>query len=93
MFCVVDAHAITVPYDPERAPQEHRRRSSAIFSPAASIPRRPPSSCRVDVREHTELAWYLASVTPVGDLERMTQFKDKGEGKDFVSPGSSRTRC
>jgi len=38
-----------------------------------------------DIREHTELAWYLASVTPMGDLSRMTQFKEKSEEKDFVS--------
>jgi tryptophanyl-tRNA synthetase len=38
-----------------------------------------------DVTEHMELAWYLAAATPMGDLARMTQFKDKSDGKDFVS--------
>jgi tryptophanyl-tRNA synthetase len=40
-----------------------------------------------DVREHTELAWYLANVTPMGDLYRMTQFKEKSEGKESVLTG------
>lgn len=84
MFCVVDAHAITVPY----APAELRARIDgfAIDLFACGIdPNKTTLFVQSDVREHTELAWYLASVTPMGDLGRMTQFKEKGEGKDFVS--------
>jgi len=84
MFCVVDAHAITVPYEPK----ELRAR---ILTVAADLiacgidPERSTLFTQSDVREHTELAWYLTSVTPMGDLGRMTQFKEKSEGKEFVS--------
>ena len=50
-----------------------------------------PARCTLfvqsDVREHTELAWYLANVTPFGDLERMTQFKDKRAKEEHVLAG------
>lgn len=86
MFCIVDAHAITVPYDAK----EMRRNidTFAIDLIACGVdPEKTTLFVQSDVREHTELAWYLAAVTPMGDLHRMTQFKDKGEGKDFVSTG------
>jgi tryptophanyl-tRNA synthetase len=86
MFCVVDAHAITVPYDPK----ELRKNIDDLVMDLIACgvdPEKTTLFVQSDVREHTELAWYLASVTPMGDLSRMTQFKDKGEGKDFVSTG------
>ena len=84
MFCIVDAHAITVPY--EAADLRARIDGFAIDLIACGIdPDKTTLFVQSDVREHTELAWYLASVTPMGDLHRMTQFKEKGEGKEFVS--------
>jgi tryptophanyl-tRNA synthetase len=84
MFCVVDAHAITIPYEAREL--RHRIDSFAIDLIACGIDfEKTTLFVQSDVREHTELAWYLASVTPMGDLHRMTQFKEKGEGKDFVS--------
>jgi len=84
MFCIVDAHAITVPY--EAAELRQRIDGFAIDLVACGIdPAKTILFVQSDVREHTELAWYLSSVTPMGDLQRMTQFKEKGEGKDFVS--------
>ncbi|MDB4938182.1 MAG: Tryptophan-tRNA ligase, bacterial-type [Labilithrix sp.] len=86
MFCVVDAHAITVPYDPK----DLRKNIDDLCLDLIACgldPEKTTLFVQSDVREHTELAWYLASVTPMGDLGRMTQFKDKGEGKDFVSTG------
>ena len=86
MFCIVDAHAITVPYDPK----ELRKNIDDLVLDLIACgvdPEKTTLFVQSDVREHTELAWYLASVTPMGDLSRMTQFKDKGEGKDFVSSG------
>jgi tryptophanyl-tRNA synthetase len=84
MFCIVDAHAITVPYEPQEL--RGRIRALAIDLIACGL---DPDRCTLfvqsDVREHTELAWYLASVTPMGDLGRMTQFKEKSEDKEFVS--------
>ena len=86
MFCVVDAHAITLPYDPK----ELRANIDDLVLDLIAIgldPEKTTLFVQSDVREHTELAWYLASVTPKGDLERMTQFKDKAEGKDFAPTG------
>jgi tryptophanyl-tRNA synthetase len=86
MFCIVDAHAITLPY----AAADLRKNIDdlALDLIACGLdPSKTTLFVQSDVREHTELAWYLASVTPMGDLHRMTQFKDKGEGKEFVSTG------
>jgi tryptophanyl-tRNA synthetase len=86
LYCIVDAHAITLPYDP--ADLKKRIRDLAVDLIACGL---DPAKCvlfvQSDVREHTELAWYLASVTSKGDLERMTQFKEKSEGTEFVSAG------
>jgi len=84
MFCIVDAHAITVAFEP--AELAARTLALATDLIACGIdPERCILFVQSDVREHTELAWYLASVTPMGDLERMTQFKEKSEGKEHVS--------
>jgi tryptophanyl-tRNA synthetase len=84
MFCIVDAHAITVPYEPQELTA--RIQAIAVDLIASGLdPERCTLFVQSDVREHTELAWYLAGVTPMGDLGRMTQFKEKSEGKDFVS--------
>ncbi len=83
-FCIVDAHGITVPYKAK----EMRARIDAFAIDLIACGM-DPSRCTLfvqsDVRQHTELAWYLASVTPMGDLQRMTQFKDKSDGQEFVS--------
>jgi tryptophanyl-tRNA synthetase len=84
MFCIVDAHAITTPYEPA----ELRRNIDGFARDLVACGIDPDQTTlfvQSDVREHTELAWYLATVTPYGELGRMTQFKEKGEGKDFVS--------
>lgn len=84
LFCIVDAHAITVPY--EAGDLRTRIDDLALDLVACGIsPEKTTLFVQSDVREHTELAWYLASVTPMGDLSRMTQFKEKGEGREFVS--------
>ncbi len=84
MYCIVDAHAITVPQDPKEL--RDRIDGFAVDLVAAGLdPEKTTLFVQSDVREHMELAWYLATVTPYGELGRMTQFKEKGEGKDFVS--------
>jgi tryptophanyl-tRNA synthetase len=84
LFCIVDAHAITVEYD--AADLSKRTLDLAMDLIACGLdPERCTLFVQSDVREHTELAWYLATATPMGDLGRMTQFKDKSEGKEFVS--------
>ncbi|MBA4418643.1 MAG: tryptophan--tRNA ligase [Syntrophus sp. (in: bacteria)] len=78
IFCVVDYHAITVEYPLE----EMRKRvlETAIVLLACGL---SPEKCKIfvqsHVQEHTELAWIFNCVTPIGDLERMTQFKDKSK--------------
>ncbi len=84
LFCVVDAHAITVEYDAKDL--KKRTLDLAMDLVACGL---DPEKCTLfvqsDVREHTELAWYLATATPMGDLGRMTQFKDKSAGQEMVS--------
>src|SRR3979411_43833 len=82
-FCIVDAHAITLAYKP--AELRARIDTMARDLVACGI---DPAGCTLfvqsDVREHTELAWYLSGVTPMGDLQRMTQFKEKSAEKERV---------
>ncbi len=86
IFCVVDYHAITVPYDPRELPA--RTRELAISLLAAGI---DPDVATVFVQsavpEHTELAWIFNTITPIGELERQTQFKDKAQRQESVSAG------
>jgi tryptophanyl-tRNA synthetase len=85
-FCIVDAHAITVEYDPALL----RRRIDTMARDLIACgldPERCTLFVQSDVREHTELAWYFQGVTPMGDLERMTQYKEKTAGKEHVLVG------
>ncbi len=85
-FCIVDYHAIIAQYEP--AELRVRRREMAIGLLAAGL---DPDRCTVfvqsDVPEHTELQWILNTVTPVGELERQTQFKDKSQRQESVNAG------
>ena len=75
-YCIVDYHAITQPYVPEA--MSGRVLEMAIDLLACGVdPSRATLFVQSAVPEHTELAWVLASVAPHGELERMTQFKDK----------------
>lgn len=78
VYCVVDYHAVTVEY--ETGEMRQRSLDTAIILLACGL---TPDRCKViiqsHVREHTELAWVFNCVTPVGELERMTQFKDKSK--------------
>jgi tryptophanyl-tRNA synthetase len=86
IISVVDYHAITVPYDPAALPR--RRREMVVSLLAAGL---DPSVCTLFVQsavpEHTELAWIFNTVTPLGELERQTQFKDKASRQESVSAG------
>ncbi|MDE2762519.1 MAG: tryptophan--tRNA ligase [Gemmatimonadota bacterium] len=76
VYCVVDLHALTAPYDPA----ELRRASREMFVSllAAGIdPDRTTLYVQSTVPEQTELCWLLAALTSLGDLSRMTQFKEK----------------
>ena len=87
IYCVVDLHAITVSYEPEQL-------RAAVYDTAATLLAAGLDADRCvffrqsDVHEHTELCWLLSAVTSFGDLNRMTQFKDKaGSQRDLVSAG------
>jgi tryptophanyl-tRNA synthetase len=87
IYCVVDLHAITMPYDPEEL-ATNVLDTTALLIAAGLDPDRCLLFRQSDVLEHTELAWLLASVTSYGELSRMHQFKEKSEQqRDFVSAG------
>ncbi|HEX3927268.1 MAG TPA: tryptophan--tRNA ligase [Gemmatimonadales bacterium] len=86
LYCVVDEHAITLPYDP--AALARRTREMALGLLAAGIdPDRATLFVQSHVPEHTALAWLLTTITPLGHLERMTQFKDKGGRVESIPAG------
>jgi tryptophanyl-tRNA synthetase len=87
IYCVVDLHAITVPYDPAEL-RERTKDTAAILLAAGLDPERCILFRQSDVQEHTELAWMLSSVVPVGELNRMHQFRDKSAAqRELVSAG------
>lgn len=86
IFCIVDLHAITQPY--EAAELETRTLDMAVGLLAAGIdPERSTLFVQSHVPEHTELMWLLNPVTPVGELERMTQYKEKSQRVESVPAG------
>jgi tryptophanyl-tRNA synthetase len=87
IYCIVNLHAITVPYEPAVL-REAVYDTAAILLAAGLDPDRCIFFRQGDVREHTELTWLLSSVTAFGDLNRMTQFKEKsGSQRELVSAG------
>ena len=85
-FCIVDYHAITLPYQP--ADLRARTADMALSLLAAGL---DPTKCTLFVQsmvpEHTELAWIFNTLTPLGELERQTQFKDKASREESVPAG------
>ncbi len=77
IYCVVDYHAITVEYDVALM-QKRILETATILVACGLTPERCIVSVQSHIPEHTELAWIFNCVTPVGELERMTQFKEKG---------------
>jgi tryptophanyl-tRNA synthetase len=85
IFCIVDLHAISVAYDPAEL-RERLYDTTAILLAAGLDPSRCILFRQSDVREHTELTWLLSAVTSHGDLNRMTQFKEKvGRQRELAS--------
>lgn len=83
-FCIVDEHAITVPQD--RLELRNNIRSLAALYLASGIdPKRSTLFIQSEVSAHTQLGWILQSISYMGELERMTQFKDKSEERKAVS--------
>ncbi|MDF9842771.1 MULTISPECIES: tryptophan--tRNA ligase [unclassified Paenibacillus] len=85
-FMVVDLHAITVAQDPA-ALRENSRSVAALYLAAGIDPKISNVYMQSHVPQHAELGWILTTLTAMGELERMTQFKDKSSGKDSVGAG------
>ena len=83
-FCIVDQHAITVPQDPKTLKQNIKS-LAALYIASGINPEKATLFVQSEVPAHTELGWMLQSITYMGELERMTQFKDKSEGRSAVS--------
>ncbi|WP_223067605.1 tryptophan--tRNA ligase [Paenibacillus caui] len=85
-FVIVDLHAITVPQDPE-ALREQSEAVATLYIAAGIDPSKSNVYMQSHVPQHAELGWLLTTLTSMGELERMTQFKDKSAGKDSVGAG------
>ncbi|MSO40562.1 MAG: tryptophan--tRNA ligase [Solirubrobacterales bacterium] len=87
IYCIVDLHAITVPWDPAEL-RSNVHDTTALLLAAGLAPERCLLFRQSDVREHSELTWLLAALTAWGDLNRMHQFKEKsGKQRELVSAG------
>jgi tryptophanyl-tRNA synthetase len=87
LYCIVDLHAITVPYEPATL-RESVYDLTALLLAAGLDPQRCILFRQGDVPEHTELCWLLSSVTELGRLQRMHQFRDKSLAqRELVSAG------
>jgi tryptophanyl-tRNA synthetase len=87
LYCIVDLHAITMPYDPSEL-RDRVYDTLATLIAAGLDPDRSILFRQGDVQEHTELCWLLSSVTAVGELNRMHQFRDKSVAqRELVAAG------
>jgi tryptophanyl-tRNA synthetase len=87
IYCIVDLHALTVPYDPAEL-RERTYDTAAILIASGLDPDRCILFRQGDVQEHSELAWLLSSVIPLGELNRMHQFRDKSAAqREMVTSG------
>jgi tryptophanyl-tRNA synthetase len=86
IFGIVDLHAVTVYQNPEEL-RAKIRETAALFLAAGIDPKQSSIMVQSSVPEHAELAWMLTCVTPVGWLERMTQYKAKAQEQETVGDG------
>ncbi len=86
-FCVVDLHALTLPWDPQLV-QLKTREVAALYIASGIDPRTSTLLVQSHVPEHAELSWVLGCLTPMGWLERMTQFKDKARRREAERVGT-----
>lgn len=85
-FMVVDLHAITVPQEPSSL-RDRSESVAALYVAAGVDPKRANIFLQSHVPQHAELGWIMTTLVNMGELERMTQFKDKSEGKESVGAG------
>src|SRR5947209_17109740 len=86
LFCVVDLHAITQAYEAASLSQRTLDMAISLFASGLD-PERAIVFVQSHVPEHAELNWLLNTVTPLGELERQTQFKDKAQRQESVPAG------
>lgn len=78
IFCVVDLHALTSPFDPKKM-EELIMEKVIIYLAAGVNPKKSIIFIQSRVSQHCELSWLLNTITPIGELQRMTQYKEKSE--------------
>ena len=86
VYCVVDLHALTVLHDPEELKSSTLSLTQMLIAVGLD-PERCILFVQSHVKEHAECAWLMECTAAFGELRRMTQFKDKSTGNDFVSAG------
>lgn len=88
IYCIVDQHAITVPQDPKEL-QQNIRTLAATYLATGIDPKKATLFIQSEVPAHAKAGWMLQCIASIGELERMTQFKDKSarSGKESVSVG------
>ena len=87
IFFIVDLHAITTPYNTKEL-QKNILDTTAVYLAAGINPEKSVIFVQSEVKEHAELAWLLGTITPMGELGRMTQYKEKSKQyKEYVNAG------
>ncbi|MDK6232892.1 tryptophan--tRNA ligase [Aerococcus sanguinicola] len=86
IYCIMNQHAITVPQDPESL-RENTRRLAALYLALGVDPDQSTIFVQGDVAAHAKAGWLVQCLIPLGELERMTQFKDKSAKKQSVMSG------
>ncbi len=85
-FCIVDQHSITVPQDPAEL-RKNIRSLAALYLAIGIDPDKSTLFIQSEVPAHAQAGWMLQCVAYIGELERMTQYKDKSQGKEAVVAG------
>ncbi len=85
-YCIVDMHAITIPQDPQTL-RRKTRELAALYIACGLDPRKSVIFVQSHVREHAECCWIFNCITPIGWLERMTQYKSKAATQESVLTG------
>ncbi|WP_010283350.1 tryptophan--tRNA ligase [Bacillus timonensis] len=85
-YCIVDQHAITVPQEAKKL-RENIKSLAALYLAIGLDPEKATLFIQSEVPAHAQAGWMLQCVSYIGELERMTQFKDKSQGKEAVVAG------
>ncbi len=92
VFCIVDLHAVTVSHEPATL-RAKTRELAGLYLACGIDPEQSAIFVQSHVPAHSELTWLLNCATPLGWLQRMTQYKDKRKNRRRWAPGCWTTRC